>query len=402
MSFSTHPRFWVSYAMIVGVMGTALISPLYGLYRDHWGLAASDISQLYVIYMAGALGGLLFFGRLPDRIGFLKVMQTGLVLLLLGSLFCLLADNLRVLAVGRILVGIASTLLTTSATRGLGLLAPPGNAQRVATLTGFLMAFGFGLGPLLGGVFGQWLPQPLLTTYVPTLLLGALALLALARLSLPAALDPAAGGRLQWRDTLPHLTLPATLNRSAFWLTTCLPFMAFAVFGLYAAMSPLFLDKLVPWHGPIVSGTAIALILFVSAVVQVLVGRWRTYHTGAAGLLMLALSNALLILNLQAGSALLFALGVGTTAIGHAMCMLAGMSLVPRLSDPAHRSGLFSTYLLVGYIGSMLPMLGMGWIADHFGLPVAVTGFCAMVILVCLVSAPLFWRQRRIRAVSLV
>ena len=399
MRFSANPRFWVSYAMIVGVMGTALISPLYGLYRDHWQLAASDISQLYVIYMAGALGGLLFFGRLPDRIGFLKVMQAGLTLLLAGTLLCLLAPHLAVLAAGRVLVGIASTLLTTSATRGLGLLAPPGNAQRVATLTGFLMAFGFGLGPLLGGVAGQWLPAPLLITYLPTLGLGVLALVALARLALPAGIDPAAGGPLAWRQCLPQLTLPLPENRAAFWLTTCLPFMAFAVFGLYAAMSPLFLDKLVPWHGPVVSGTAIALILFVSALVQVLVGQWPSHHTGAAGLVTLALSNALLIINLQAGSAWLFACGVLATAIGHAMCMLAGMSLVPRLSDPAHRSGLFSTYLLVGYVGSMLPMLGMGWIADHFGLPLAVTAFCAMVISICLAAAPLFWRQPRIRAV---
>ena len=41
--------------MIVGVMGTALISPLYALYKEAWQLQASDISLIYVVYMSGAL-----------------------------------------------------------------------------------------------------------------------------------------------------------------------------------------------------------------------------------------------------------------------------------------------------------------------------------------------------------
>ncbi|WP_057638894.1 MFS transporter [Stenotrophomonas ginsengisoli] len=393
------PYFWVSYAMIVGVMGTALISPLYALYKELWQLKPSDISLLYVIYMGGALAGLLFLGRLPDRTSFLRVMQAGLLLILLGTVMCLLANNLWWLGSGRFLVGIASTLLTTSATKGLALLAPAGSAQRVAMLTGFLMALGFGLGPLTGGIIGQWLPQPLVSAYLPTLVLGLCGWLALRTLALPATAQ-AAMAPLQAHDFLPQLTLPTPENRSAFWLTTCLPFMAFAVFGLYAAMSPLFLDKLVPWHGPVVSGSAIALILFVSAIVQVLVGRLPTYRTGTAGLLMLALSNALLMVNLWAGSALLFVAGVLAAAIGHAMCMLAGMSLVPRLSELRTRSGLFSTYLLVGYIGSMLPMLGIGAIADHWGMRAAVTSFCIMVIAICALGAPLFWRHRRIRQAS--
>ena len=224
------PYFWVSYAMIVGVMGTALISPLYALYKDLWQLKASDISLLYVIYMGGALFGLLFLGRLPDRTSFLRVMQAGLVMILVGTVMCLLANNLWWLGSGRFLVGIASTLLTTSATKGLALLAPAGNAQRVAMFTGFLMALGFGLGPLTGGVIGQWLPQPLLTAYLPTLVLGLCGWAALRRLQLPTH-APAPATALQPRDFLPHLTLPTAENRSAFWLTTCLPFMAFAVFG---------------------------------------------------------------------------------------------------------------------------------------------------------------------------
>lgn len=379
--------------MIVGVMGTALISPLYALYKEAWQLQTSDISIIYVIYMGGALFGLLFLGRLPDRVGFRPMMQCGLALALIGTAVSLIAWNMASLNIGRFTVGVASSMLTTSSTVGLSKLSRRGNTQHVAMMTGFLMAFGFGLGPLVGGVFGQWAPAPLVSAYVPTLLLGALGLTALCRLKLPDSAKPSAGGRLRWRDVVPTLTWPEPSTSRAFVLTCCLPFLAFGVFGLYASMAPLFLDKLLPWHGPVVSGTAIALILFASAVVQVMAARMPTHYCGAAGLISLAASNAILMVNLQAGSALLFALGVLFTALGHGMAMLAGMSMINRLATSVNRSGLLATYLVVGYIGSMLPMIGIGWIADHWGMEAAVYIFCALVIAAAVPVAVFFQRH---------
>lgn len=187
MKFKPSPFAWVSFAMIVGVMGTALISPLYALYKEAWQLQASDISMIYTVYMGGALCSLLFLGRLPDRVGFKTVMQAGLVLTLIGTLISMLAWNMSSLIVGRFIVGVASSMMTTSATMGMTALSRPGHVQRVAMMIGFLMAFGFGLGPLVGGVMGQWAPWPLVTTYIPTLILGALGLVVLLRLNLPPA-----------------------------------------------------------------------------------------------------------------------------------------------------------------------------------------------------------------------
>ncbi|MEG1767555.1 MAG: MFS transporter [Comamonas sp.] len=397
MKLKASPFAWVSFAMIVGVMGTALISPLYALYKEAWDLQASDISRIYVIYMGGALCTLLFLGRLPDRVGFRPVMMFGLGMAIIGTFISLIAWDVTSLSVGRLIVGVASSMVTTSATLGLAKLSPPGNVQRVAMMSGFLIALGFGVGPLVGGVIGQWAPYPLVTTYVPTLVLAALGMLALAKLELPDNASPKDQQPLQWSDVLPKLTWPTGEASKAFALTSSLPFLAFGVFGLYASMSPLFLDKLVPWHGPAVSGTAIALILLMSACTQILAGRMPTHWCGALGLVSLALSNALLMINLWAGSATLFALGVLFTAAGHGMSMLAGMSMVNRIATPANRSGLLSTYLVIGYIGSMVPMLGIGWIADNWGMDVAVRTFCAIVIVLGSTAAVFFQRHPRMQ-----
>lgn len=385
--------------MIVGVMGTALISPLYPLYMQAWQLRTSDVSLIYVVYMLGALGGLLFFGRMPDRVGFRRVMHWSLALALLGTAISLCAWNLSSLIVGRFIVGISSTLMATSATAGFTALSPAGQLQRVAMLSGLLMAFGFGLGPLVGGMAGQWAPHPLRTTYLIPLLLGLLGWFALHNLTLPASALPRSTSALKWQDVMPKLSWPERASSGAFMLSSALPFLAFGVFGLYASMSPLFLDKLVPWHGPVVSGTAIALILFASALVQSMGWRLPTHWCGSLGLLSLALSNAFLLLNLLAGSSLLFVAGVAFTAIGHGMCSLAGLSMVNRLATPQRRSALLSTYLVIGYLGCVLPMMAIGWLADHWGMTLALEIFCCAIILGSGAVAVLFWRHPRMRPV---
>src|SRR5690606_25652753 len=129
----------------------------------------------------------------------------------------------------------------------------------------------------------------------------------------------------------------------------------------------------------------------------VVAGRLPVHWCGAAGLISLALSNAVLMLNLWASSAILFGSGVLLTAIGHGMCMLAGMSMVNILATPSNRSGMFATYLVIGYIGSVAPMMGMGWVADYWGMNVAVRIFCTLVIVTGAPVALFFLRHPRMQ-----
>lgn len=372
MKETWSPFPWVCFAMCVGVMGTALISPLYPLYQQAWQLRTSDISMIYVVYMLGALSGLLFMGRLSDTLGFRPVMMTGLLLGWGGTLLTMLAWNLPSLNIGRFAVGLSSSLIVTSASVGLVHISREGASQRISMITSFLLAFGFGLGPITGGIIGQWLPNPLLSTYVPTLVLGVLAAYALMR----AQVKPHATttiSKLSWQAFIPRLTWAARRDSLAFALTCACPFFAFGVFGLYASMAPLFLDQMVPWHGPIVSGTAIGVILLASAAVQLLSANMSMRWCGFLGLLAVVLSNVMLVLNFQVGSSALFIIGVCAAATGHGLCLLAGISMVNRIAGPSERSALISTYLVCGYVGSIVPLIAAGWIADHYGLPTAIT-----------------------------
>jgi uncharacterized membrane protein len=85
----------------------------------------------------------------------------------------------------------------------------------------------------------------------------------------------------------------------------------------------------------------------------------------------------ILLVNNYLGSSLLFVLCVLTVALGHGLCNIGGMSLVNRVAQAHNRSGLISTYLVIGYIGSMLPIMVLGSMADHMGLETALPLYCA-------------------------
>src|SRR5690606_32748134 len=108
MSSHSRPSLWVSFAMFVGVMGTALASPLYPLYHDAWQLQPSHITGVYVAYMVGVLISLLFLTRLTDKVGFMPMLRIGLVMVTSGLALSAAAWNLNSFAVSRILIGMAS------------------------------------------------------------------------------------------------------------------------------------------------------------------------------------------------------------------------------------------------------------------------------------------------------
>lgn len=384
-----QPRHYVGLSMIATLVGTALISPLYPIYQDQWGLSAGDISNIYVIYMVGALMGLVFFGRLGDRIGFGTTLLISLLLALVGSVICMVAQEMVLLSIGRVLVGIAGTLATSSGVAGLNILAPEHKRPHVALKGSLMVAGGFGLGPVIGGIVGQWVPMPLVSVHIPVLVMVVAGLVIMWRIE-PRVKWTELRRRVSLADFMPKLAWPKGADGVTFALGTILPFITFGVFGLYVSMVPAILRNVLGLGGPMVSGAGIALMLMGSCLTQIALKRMHYFKAALIGLGLLALSNGLLMLNLGLGSAVLFGVGVVIAAMGHGSSMFAGAQVVNLISDNTNRASFTASYWAVGYSGSILPMIGTGMIADHWGLNIAVTAFCSTVIVMCAVGAALF------------
>lgn len=381
--------------MCVGVMGTALVSPLYPLYQERWQLSSGDITILYVVYMGSALASLLFLGRLSDRKGYLLILRAALTVVTAGILLSAFAWNLSSFIVSRVFIGLASSLIVTAASLGLSQLSRNGDIQRAASSTTLMLAFGFGLGPVVGGTIAQWIPYPLISSYIPSLVLGVLAIYALFKIRVPdKAPNPL---QYTWRQWLPTLTLPQAHLRKPFFLGCLAACSAFSMFSLYASLAPSFMATMVPWHGPMVSGFSIGIILFVSSGTQLLARRVHSKRNVLLGLSAFTIASLSLWKNIESASAILFGFSVAMTSVGHGFCMLGGMSVVNKVA-PAHlRSGMTSTYLIIGYLGAILPTLALGWLADKIGLNKALAWYCGLLALSTCSLAISVWRTPIIR-----
>lgn len=377
-----YPYLWVCFAMCVGVMGTALASPLYPLYQEAWNLSAGDITLVYVIYMSSALCGLLFLGKLSDQYGFMPVLRFSITLVTVGISFSAIAWNFTSFNFSRILIGIASSLIVTSASIGLTRLSRSSDLQRAAATTSLMLAFGFGLGPVIGGLIAQWSHAPLRISYIPSIIMGLVSIYALFTLNLESIginARPVVQTPATLKSWLPSILIPGGNLRQPFLIGSLGAFGSFGVFSLFASLAPTFMATMLPWHGPAISGLSIGVILFLSALFQLIARPWPTRRSIMLGLASLGFSTLLLIVNIYANSVIIFAIGLLITALGHGLCLLSGMSIVQKVALPHQRAALTSTYLITGYLGAIAPILGVGWLADTFGLNVALISFCSMI-----------------------
>ena len=381
-----RPFILVSFALCIGTIGTALASPLYPIYQHLWNLMPSDITLIFVSYMFGCLTTLLFLGRTSNTIGYVKTMQIGLVFIIIGLIFSIYAQNAFWLSIGRFIIGIASGLMTTSALLGLIQNVPDSHKQIAPQLSSIITAIGFGLGPLVGGSIAQFSSMPLVSPYIPIVVGSILSFFGLFFLKAqPFEVQPS--------SFAPKLLQPNNEYRPQFWIMSITAFCVFAAFSLFASLSPSFVKDILPWHGPLVSGVAITTILFISAFVQFFARSLRPVKSLNYGIVVSIISLFTLVLCMWFKLSFLFFVSDILFGIGHGLTLLGAFGLIHHMTTLENRAAVMSTYLFVAYLGTILPILAVGYLADHFGLTPAVIIFCISIGLLFLV---LFLRHKSI------
>lgn len=384
-NISWRPFAMVSLALIMGTIGTALASPLYPIYQQIWHLSPSQITYIFVAYMFGCLGTLLFLGRTSNTIGFLRTLQIGLVFISIGLVISVFAENALILSVGRFIIGIASGLMTTSAMLGMMQTIPETHKQLAPQLVSILTAIGFGLGPFVGGVIAQFSQTPLITPYLPIILGAVLCFVGLFWLKTPAF-------ERQPFSIAPKLLRPEPQYHAVFMIVGLTAFNTFAAFSLFASLSPSFVHDILPWHGPLVSGTAITCILLISAVVQFFAKAVPAKKCLNIGLMVMLVSLVSLALCMILKASILFFASDILFGIGHGFALMGAFGVIHAITTLQNRAAVMSTYLFIGYLGTIVPIIAVGYLADHFGLEFSVISFCVAISVLCLILW--LWHQK--------
>ena len=384
---SWRPFIMVSLALCIGTIGTALASPLYPIYQQLWHLLPSHITYIFVAYMFGCLTTLLFLGRTSNSFGFIRTLQIGLLCAVIGLIMSVFSTNTYWLGLGRFIIGVASGLISTSAMLGLISTIPDSHKMHAAQFSSIITVVGFGLGPFIGGTIAQFSSAPLVTPYIPVIIGATISLISLFFIK-------AVQFEKQPFKIAPHLELPEKQFKQLFFIVSFGAFSAFATFSIFASLAPSFIRDIIPWHGPMVSGTTIASILLISAVTQFIAKSFHIHKAFDRGLIVILISYMILALCLTMHWSYLFFFSVIFAGIGHGLSLLSAFALVHQMTNPENRAAVISTYLFIGYLGTIVPIIFAGYLSDHFGLITGVLGFCIGVGLLCLY---LLFQHRRLQ-----
>ncbi|WP_417233422.1 MFS transporter [Arthrobacter sp.] len=377
-------------ATVLLLIGANLATPLYPLLQEQLDLGPFAVTLAFSSYVLALMAGLVLYGHWSDHIG----RRAALVLAVLGGTAGVVvfgtADSLSGLILGRVLQGAAVALCTGASSAALRELLPR-NPEWASRLTLLASSSGVAAGPVLGGLMGA-LPQP---TRTPFLLLGAVLLLVLVPLwALKArpALSPAPGHRAA-QVLRPRRIGVVTDARGPFRRAASIGFLSFALFGFGLSLAPRYFSDLFGIDTLVGIGVLAALTLAASSAAQLLGRSHRrllpwALGAMACGIVLIAVAGSVRSLPLLVAASLLAGAGQGTA-------FRTAFNEVALAVEPSRHAQVISSVYVVTYLGSAVPVLGLGLVAGLIGLPAAVAWFAAVIAAGCLLVAVAAVRDAR-------
>ncbi|MFE7464462.1 MFS transporter [Streptomyces sp. NPDC057499] len=359
----------------IGMAGTTLPTPLYGLYQQRIGFSELMVTVVFAVYAIAVIGVLLLAGNRSDDVGRRPVLLCAMGLSAASAGCFLLERGLPLLFAGRLLSGCAAGLLSGAATAAVIELAAPAHRARAGFAATAANMGGLGCGPLLSGILAQYTPWPLTLPF--WVHLGLVGLACGITWQLPETVR-----RTRPRPPLRprRLSVPPKV-RGVFLPASLAAFAGFALLGLFTAVTPSFVAKTLEVHNLAVAGAVVFSVFLASTAGQSLTRRIGSRRALPVGCGILFTGLLLVASSLLTASLTLLVLGALLGGTGQGLAFRAALSLIGDAAPARHRGGTISAFFVVAYAGISLPVVGVGVLAVRLGLRPAGLVFAGCVML---------------------
>lgn len=343
-------KFRILFTLFAVGFGTNVATPLFLIYEDRLGLSTWTLTALFAIYPIGLAPALVFSGPASDVLGRRIIMLPGVALSGAASLVMMFGGTtVGMLYLGRFMLGVVSGIVFVVAsawTQEVGSSNPMLTTRQITAV----MFVGFGSGPVVAAVIGQWGPAPLVIPYLLHLglIVGGLWLTMGA---------PETVTRNATRKIRPNLGMPKGTGRD---FAVVIAPTAFGVFGmpsLVFGLFPVLLKPVMPGIAVLISGVLGFMVTWSTLPAQALVGRIGPYRgaplalaSGATGTALGAIAFATDTWGLVIGAAVLMGAASG-------FAMTSGLRFVDIICRPEDRGALTGSFYAVAYAGMMNPLL---------------------------------------------
>jgi len=348
---------WAATIAIAALyIGTTVLTPLYPMYVDAFGISQLTITMVYAVYVVGNLAVLFLFGRLSDQVGRRVTTLIALGLTVVSTLIFLFATGTPSLFVGRAINGFAAGLGAAALTAWIAELEPRKDRSRAAVVASAGNLAGLAVGGVLSGFLAEYLPAPLrivFVVYVATLLVVGIRVFFVRETVEKPVQSP---GDF---DLRPRIGVPADI-RLAFVAPACMAFAAFALGGFFSALMPGIIKQELHLANVAAIGVVVTIFFVVASLTAVLTRKLTSWTAMFSGAVCVFPAVALLSLaeSLRSFILLFVAAAVGGAAM--ALSYRGSLQVVNEVAPQDKRAEVVSAYLLMCYLGNSLPVLGVG------------------------------------------
>ena len=373
----------VASLITVGFMGSVVVTPLYALYQRKFGFSEITLTLVYAVYVVGNIVALLVFGQVSDQLGRKRVGLPALGLAAVSALLFLFAQDTAWLYVARLLIGLATGILSGTATAWLAEQYGEQERSSAAFTASAANLLGIALGPLVGGLLAEYAPWPLVLPFVAYLVAVTAAAVTAARAEEPRG--AARPGPL--RELRVHMRLGVPRDRlAAFTPPAIAGFVTFALGGLYFALIPTIVIKELHESNIAVGGLLVFELGAVALLVNVLARRLSAAASMTSGLLALLPAVALLVVAQAARSMPVLVVASALAGVVLALGYRGSLQVVTEIAPDDRRAEVVSSYLIAVFIGNAVPVIGVGVLTTLVDPFVATITFAVGVGTLCLAA----------------
>ncbi|REE88558.1 putative MFS family arabinose efflux permease [Paenibacillus taihuensis] len=358
---------WVIFMMSTG---TSFTSPIFPLYQEQYQLSSLQITILFAMYAIFLLPSLLIVSSRGSAWGLKRVLRASILLSIIATLLFMASQQAWLVYGARLLEGIAYGCFTGTAVAFLLKQTSKEKSANAILLSGMAVSFGFGLGPALAGLIIQYLQ--LMPLRAPFWLLTVMLLS--AGISLETLQDEELQARKERRRSAPASISLGVSNdiKPHFWSFSALPvFTLFTLNGTVLSLIPSFVKNVIHTSNLAVSGLLILLLMGGGTMMQMLPWFKHPVVRLRIGIALLACGAWLVVLSGKSESISLMWIGVLVQALGSGWTFQMSLRLAGELPNVSQRPKVISTYYFAGYIGFIVPIVGVGLLSRLFDLYVS-------------------------------
>lgn len=389
---ASKPGYFAAVAAIVVLFlaASSAPTPLYVVYQQMWGFTPTVLTVVFAIYVFGLLASLLIIGALSDHVGRRPVLAAAIALEIVALVLFLVAGDVVVLSVARLLQGVATGAAITTLGAALVDLEPEHAPGRAGLVNSVAPTAGLALGALVCGALVEFAPAP--THLVFALLLGGMVLAAVAVAFLPETGTRRPGALASLR---PVVGVPARLRAD---VVPIMPILvaSWALGGLYLSLGPSVVAGLFGVRNHLVAGFVVMLLSGTGAVTAFLLRRRSAASLLAPAAGLLGIGALVSLVGVTAHLPALAIVGTLVAGVGFGAAALATFGTFARIAAPHERGGLLAFALTIAYLSFSLPAVVAGFASTAFGL--RATAEVYAVVIVGLTVVALVMRLTRVRA----